>query len=256
MIKNIIIIPARYASTRLPKKMLLDLNGKTLIKRVYENAIKSKMAQEVFIAVDSKEIYKECINFTRNVIMTNENLNSGTERIIEALNIIKNKKENKYKNLKNIINIQGDEPFIDIKLIDNIFLMLEKQKNNTMITVKKEIKKEKEINDINNVKVITNINNEAIYFSRLAIPFNRDKLKNNVKYYKHIGIYGYKYNFLQKIKNLKQSILEETEKLEQLKIIENGYKIKLIETKEEVIGIDTIEDLERARIYMLNNKKS
>jgi len=247
-IENLIIIPARLKSTRLPGKMLKDLCGQTVIRRVYENAIKSKN-NIVYMAVDSKEVEKECLTFTDNVIMTSEKLESGTERIIEALSILATKNIS----FKNIVNIQGDEPFIEPELINKLF---ESLKNSQMVSVKKEITVIKDIENINTVKVITDINDNAIYFSRLPIPCNRDKIElEELKYFKHLGIYGYTYDMLNNIANFKYSILEQSEKLEQLKVIENGYKIKMIETNEESIGIDTEEDLELARQKFIKDEK-
>jgi len=228
--KNIIvgIIPARWGSTRLPGKPLLDIKGKPMIQRVYEQAKKSKLLDKVIVATDDKRIFDCVINFNGEAVMTLKKHKSGTDRIYEAA-----------KNLKAdiIVNIQGDEPFIPPGNIDAAIEPLLKEKDLNVSTLSVEFN---EPDDPNKVKVIFDKNNFAIYFSRSVIPFNRDGKK--IKYYKHIGLYVYRKKYLLRFAKMKQSTLEIAEKLEQLRIIENGDKIKVVVTKKDSIGIDTIED--------------
>ena len=169
--------------------------------------------------------------------MTAENHQNGTSRIIEVIN------KNEYQNYDFIINIQGDEPLIDIESI-NILANNYRDEKSEIVTLKQEMKFQKEIENPNHVKVITDFNDNAIYFSRSVIPYERDKNNSeNIRYFRHIGIYGYTAKFLNELKNLKEGVLEKIESLEQLRFIENGYKIKVLETDSNVIGVDTEEDL-------------
>jgi 3-deoxy-manno-octulosonate cytidylyltransferase (CMP-KDO synthetase) len=234
--KNIVIgvIPARYKSTRLPGKPLLLISGKPMIQQVYEHAKKSKYLRDVIAATDDKEIFSCVKSFGGKVVMTSSKHKSGTDRICEAV-----------KNIKAdiIVNIQGDEPFIDYKNIDKAIEPLLKDKNLNVSTLAIKIKDRKEISDPNKVKVVFDNNNFALYFSRSVIPFNRDG--GNVGYYKHIGLYVYRKSFLLKYKNLKQTKSEIAEKLEQLRILDYGEKIKVIITNKDSYSIDTKEDFER-----------
>ena len=246
--KNVIIIPARLNSSRLHGKVLLDLGGKTVVQRVFEQCLQVENINEVYIATDSEEVFNSCKSFTNNIILTKSNHESGTDRIAEAIQNI---------NCDNIINVQGDEPFIEPSLIEELVSTFETSQTD-MISVMHKIKTIKELKNHNVVKVIINNNNEAIYFSRSIIPHHRDEwdtlinkhinIPEELNFYRHIGIYGYKKDFLIKYSNMEQTYLERLEKLEQLRVIENGYKIKMIETEEVSIGIDTIEDYENAKL--------
>ena len=231
--KNIIvgINPARWGSTRLPGKALLDIKGKPMIQRVYEQAMKSKLLDKVIVATDDKRIFDCVIKFNGNAVMTSKKHKSGTDRIYEAA-----------KDLKAdiIVNIQGDEPFIPPDNIDKAIEPILKDKNLNVATLAVEFNEQ---DNPNNVKVVFDKNNFAIYFSRSAIPFNRDGKK--IKYYKHIGLYVYRKKFLLRFAKMKQSTLEIAEKLEQLRILENGERIKVVVTKKDSIGIDTLEDLSK-----------
>ena len=243
---NIIgIIPARYASSRFPAKSLIDIAGKTMIKRVYEQASKSKCLQLVMVATDHQLIYDHVINFGGKALMTSEMHESGTDRCYEAFT-----KTNSPFDF--VINIQGDEPFIDPKQIDTLASCLDE--NTELATLIQKITNPQHIIDVGEAKVVLNANNEAIYFSRSPIPFIRnidvnDWLKH-FQFYRHVGMYAYRKDILKKITNLNPSMLEKAESLEQLRWIENGYKIKTALTDYESPCIDTPEDLEKALRWM------
>lgn len=236
------IIPARYASTRFPGKPLVDIAGKTMIQRVYERS--SIALEKVVVATDDKRIKKAVEAFGGKVIMTSKKHKSGTDRCAEAAEIYIAETKDK---IDVIINIQGDEPFIypeQIKSLANIF----KKKRAQIGTLVKPINNASDIFDENKPKVVLNANKEAIYFSRSPIPFIRGEKRDKWikhQYYKHIGIYGYRYDILKKITKLKPSYLENLESLEQLRWIENGYKIRVEETEHESISIDTRRDLKK-----------
>ena len=233
---NIVIgvIPARYKSTRLPGKPLLVISGKPMIQQVYEHVKKSKYLNEVIVATDDREIFSCVKSFGGNVVMTSTKYQSGTDRICEAI-----------KNIKAdiVVNIQGDEPFIDYKNIDKAIEPLLKDKSLNVSTLAIKIKDKKEIDDPNKVKVVFDNNNFALYFSRSVIPFNRDG--GSVDYFKHIGLYVYRKSFLMKYKSLKQTKPEIAEKLEQLRVLGYGEKIKVILTNKDSISIDTKEDYKK-----------
>lgn len=239
------IIPARYASTRFPGKPLVDIAGKSMIQRVYEQA--GRALDTVYVATDDERIYKSVQQFGGKVVMTSENHKSGTDRCSEAANRIE-KIENKTFDV--VLNIQGDEPFIDpsqLELVKSCF----KKADTQIATLVKAIKTSEDIFNPNRPKVIINKNLEAIYFSRSPIPYIRNKeqpewLKAHT-FYMHIGLYAYRKDILHKITKLPQSLLENAESLEQLRWIENGYKITVRITEFESLGIDTPEDLETAR---------
>lgn len=236
--KTIIVIPARLRSTRLPGKVLLDLGGKPVIQRVYEACLSSKKHQEIWIAADSEEVFKVCKTFTGNVLMTREDHPSGTDRIAEVAAAIP---------CDMVINVQGDEPFFDADIIDRLITAMQ-QSDADMGSVYAPVENVDELHNPNLVKVVTDANDFAIYFSRYAIPFSRDKILDNASAYKkHMGVYAYKASFLPAFVKLPVSFLESSEKLEQLRAIENGYKIKMIAVTGFEKGIDTPEDLEHAR---------
>ena len=243
--KKIIIIPARLSSTRLENKVVMDLNGKTLIQRVFENAKKSKVS-DVFIATDSLKIKEICKSFTKNIIITSINHKTGTDRIAEAS-----------KNIDSdiVLNIQSDEPFINVETINKMIDLFE-DPNVYMTSSMYKLSNKKEFDDPNQVKVAVDSDNYAILFTRFPDTFNLSKIiiKQKInQYYVHQGIYGFKKEFLEKYSTLNQSYLERFEKLEQLRVLENGYKIKMIESKYKSIGIDTLEDYNEA-IKLLNSK--
>jgi 3-deoxy-manno-octulosonate cytidylyltransferase (CMP-KDO synthetase) len=242
--KAIIVIPARLKSTRLPRKVLLDLGGKPVIQRVYEACLKATLHHEIWIAADNDEVFNVCSQFTPNVIMTREDHPSGTDRIAEVIEKIE---------CDLVVNVQGDEPFFDAGIIDRLITALQ-QSDAVMASVCAPVANIEELNNPNLVKVTTDVNNNAIYFSRFAIPFSRDREVEDVSVYKkHMGVYAYKTSFLQEFITMPVSFLESTEKLEQLRAIENGYKIKMIEVKGIEKGIDTPADLELARKKIKDN---
>jgi 3-deoxy-manno-octulosonate cytidylyltransferase (CMP-KDO synthetase) len=236
------IIPARYASTRFPGKPLADVNGKPMIQRVYEQAKKCKMLSEIIIATDDRRIESAVKKFKGKAVMTSAKHESGTDRCFEALK--------KYGGrFDAVINIQGDEPFIHPGQISKVADCF-KDKNVQLATLAMKIKSIHELTNHNTVKIILNIKKEAMYFSRTAIPYYRGEdftewLKMHT-YYKHIGIYGYRADILAEITKLERSPLEIAESLEQLRWLENGYKINVELTEHESISIDTPEDLKKA----------
>ena len=238
------VIPARYASTRFEGKPLKDINGNTMIEWVYKRAENADI-DKLVVATDDERIFNTVKNFGGNAVMTSKEHENGTSRIIEVINTPE------YNDFDFIINIQGDEPLIDIKSINLLADNYRKEKSE-IVTLKKEFNKNENIENPNIVKVITDFNDNAVYFSRSAIPYERNSMKN-FKCYKHIGIYGYTSKFLNELKSLKEGILEKIESLEQLRFIENGYKIKVLETVSEVIGVDTEEDLKEVIKYIKEN---
>lgn len=237
--KSIIIIPARLNSTRLPNKVILDLNGKPVIQRTFEACCLSLECDEVYIAVDDSMVEAICKKFTDKVIMTNTNHQSGTSRIVEAFKTI---------NADIVVNVQGDEPFINPATIDALIKSLKDNPDSLLASAYSSIHTKDELENPNVVKVITDIDSNAIYFSRYTIPYNRDNKETEPeKYKKHIGIYGYKKEFLINFNNLQPSFLEEMERLEQLRFLENGFTIRMIEVNTVERGIDTPEDIEWAR---------
>ena len=236
MKKNILgIIPARYASTRFPGKPLADICGKSMIEHVYERVLKAKSLCGVLVATDDERIFNEVKNFKGQAVMTDSNLPNGTARCEQAAKIFN-------ENVDAVINIQGDEPLLDPFMIDEVSELLNE---NYCATLCSELKED--FNNPNIVKVVMSKDNYALYFSRSLIPYKRNKI--NLKIFQHIGIYGYSFDFLKKYVTLPSTPLSEAESLEQLKILEHGYKIKIKETesKNKSLGVDTPEDLEKVR---------
>jgi 3-deoxy-manno-octulosonate cytidylyltransferase (CMP-KDO synthetase) len=240
------IIPARFASTRFPGKPLIDIAGKTMIQRVYEQAKKANSISEVVVATDDERIAQHVQSFGGNVVMTSENHQSGTDRCFEAI-------EKFEINADVVINIQGDEPFIQPEQIDLVASCFS-LKETELATLVKKISTNEELFNPNTPKVLLNSNKEAIYFSRQTIPHIRGKEQNDWlkqhTFYKHIGIYGYRTDVLATITQLKQSSLELAEALEQLRWLENGYKIKVEITDFESVAIDTPDDLQKLTIFL------
>jgi 3-deoxy-manno-octulosonate cytidylyltransferase (CMP-KDO synthetase) len=233
--KIIGIIPARYNSTRLPGKPLITIAGKLMIQHVWENAGKSKLLDKLVVATDNKLIFETVESIGGEAVLTSKKHKSGTDRIAEAV-----------KNYKCdiVVNIQGDEPFISYKNIDAAIKPLIDDKKLNVSTLGYYIKDKEEINNPNVVKIVVDKNNNALYFSRNAVPYNRNN-SGKVKYIKHIGLYVYRKKYLNDFTKLKQTEHEIAEKLEQLRILDNGERIKVVLTKIDSISVDTIEDLER-----------
>lgn len=237
------IIPARYQSTRLPGKPLALIGGKPMIQRVYEQCIKSSVLKSVTIATDDERIVNIVKGFGGNVTLTRPDHPSGTDRCFEVA------KKMGLSDGAVIINIQGDEPFINPGQIDLLATCFEEEETQIATLVKKLTKIE-ELDSPTIAKVVLDIKSNALYFSRSPIPFARNADKENrlaeTIYYKHIGIYGYRYKVLEKVVALKQSPLELAESLEQLRWLENGFSIKVKVTEYESFAIDTPADLEIA----------
>ncbi|NHH93974.1 3-deoxy-manno-octulosonate cytidylyltransferase [Bacillus sp. MB95] len=229
--KVIAVLPARYGSSRFPGKPLALINNKPMIQHVYERVNKVSNLDRVVVATDNAKIYDTVLSFGGAVVMTKDTHESGSDRMAEVSNLIDG---------DIFLNVQGDEPLIDERLIAEI-VEQSIQHNNHVITAKKAIESEEDIENPNVVKVITNRNKEAIYFSRSPIPYNRSD--KPITYYKHLGIYCYPKHILQEFVKLPKSQYEEVEMLEQLRLLENGYEIKVLETTYDSIGVDTPEDI-------------
>ena len=228
----ICVIPARYASTRLPGKPLKDICGKPMICRVYERAKLAKNISEVIVATDDERIFQAVEQNSGRAIMTRADHKTGTDRLAEVAE--------KFPDADVIVNVQGDEPLIEANLIDELIEQFA-DKNLQMATVATELTDEEEMKNPNNVKVIFDKNNNALYFSRSLIPYPRNVGKSKV--FKHIGIYAYRRNFLLDYAKMESTPLEQAESLEQLRALENGYKIRVIESDCKFVGVDTEEDL-------------
>lgn len=230
------VIPARYASTRLPGKPLAMLAGKTMIERVYDQASLARIPQEVLVATDDTRIEEAVKAFGGKVMMTSKDHPSGTDRLAEvALS---------YPKVDVIVNVQGDEPMIPPELIDSLAKVFEDNPGLEMATVKTPMQKD-EYDNPNAVKVVTDLNGYALYFSRSLMPYPRKKIEE-FQVYKHVGVYAYKRDFLLKYAALPPTPLEKVESLEQLRALENGTKIKVLTSDFQGIGIDTAEDLAAA----------
>ena len=239
--KVIAVIPARYNSTRFPGKLMEILGDKTVITTTYQNVVETGLFDEVFVATDSEIIFDEISKNGGKAVMTSEH-ETGSDRIAEAVKNI---------DCDIVINVQGDEPFLKkepLKQLIEVFSKDEK-KEISLASLKIQLRESEEIQNPNNVKVITDNQGFALYFSRSVIPFHRE-LSYDVKYYKHIGVYAFRKEALIKFSSLEMTPMEISEKLEQLRYLENGMKIKLVETDFVGIGIDTPEDLEKAKMLI------
>ncbi len=237
--KVIAVIPARYNSTRFPAKLMQDLGGKTVILRTYDAAKRTQLFDNVFVVTDSDLIYEEIIANGGKAIMSIKEHESGSDRIAEAIAKM---------NVDIVVNVQGDEPFIDTESLAKVIDVFRNDvdKKIDLASLMREITDENDINNPNNVKVVVDQNDFALYFSRSVIPYPREK-NVGVRYFQHIGIYAYRKQALLDFYDLPMKSLEASEKLEQLRYLEFGKRIKMVETEHVGIGIDTLEDLERAR---------
>jgi 3-deoxy-manno-octulosonate cytidylyltransferase (CMP-KDO synthetase) len=246
----IVVIPARYASTRFPGKPLALLKGMPIIQHVYQNSLNAKRADEVIVATDSETIFEKVLSFGGRAVMTSPEHRSGTDRIAEVAAAL---------NCDIMVNVQGDEPLIRPEMIDDVISVLDDSRA-SLGTLAIPIRDSREIFDPNVVKVVFDPEGFAWYFSRAPIPYHRDEWKDPLAMskelraqstlvthdcFKHVGIYSYRRNVLMKLSSLPPSRLETIEKLEQLRALENGFRIKVRETSCETIGVDTPEDLER-----------
>jgi 3-deoxy-manno-octulosonate cytidylyltransferase (CMP-KDO synthetase) len=236
------IIPARYASSRFPGKPLVDIGGKTMIQRVYEQAKKCRSLSEVIVATDDDRIFNHVNGFGGIAVMTGANHQSGTDRCAEVARL--------HPGYEVIINIQGDEPFIDPEQITKLTACFNDPETQ-LATLIKRILTEQELHNTNSPKVVINKLSEAIYFSRATLPHIRGQEPENWlefhTFFKHIGIYGYRADILQEVTKLPVSPLEKAESLEQLRWIDNGYRIKVAETELETHAVDVPEDLEKLK---------
>ena len=237
--KIIAVIPARYASTRFPAKLMQDLGGKTVILRTYEAAINTQLFDDVFVVTDSDIIYKEIISNGGKAIRSIKEHESGSDRIAEAI---------EHLDVSVVVNVQGDEPFIDAEPLAKLIEIFRHDATQQvdLASLMREIKNDDEIHNPNNVKVVVDQNEFALYFSRSVIPYAREK-NVGVRYFQHIGIYAFRKQALLDFYHLPMKSLEASEKLEQLRYLEFGKRIKMVETTHVGIGIDTPEDLEKAR---------
>jgi len=229
------IIPARYAASRFPGKLMQMLGNKTIIRHVYDNTVATGLFNDVFVVTDSDIIYKEITTHGGKAIMSKKEHESGSDRIAEAVAEM---------NVDVIVNVQGDEPFIKKEPLEKLVRLFTDQ-GVQVASLMRKISKE-EARNPNNVKVVTDKCGYALYFSRSAIPYQRNE-ETNLEYFLHVGVYAYKKVALMNFTNWPQSSLEKIEKLEQLRYLENGIKIKMTETDYNNIAIDTPEDLERAK---------
>ena len=237
--KLIAMIPARYGATRFPAKLMQDLCGKPVIVHTYQRVADTNLFDQVYVVTDDDRIENAIHEVGGKVIRSQKEHNSGSDRLAEA---------SKDLEVDIIVNVQGDEPFTDKENLQKVIDIFanDPQQNIAVASLMERITHPDDIANPNNVKVVVNKFNEALYFSRSVIPFPRDT-NTKVPYYKHIGIYAYRKDALQQFTQLPPSLLEETEKLEQLRYLENGFKIRLAVTDIPTIGIDTPEDLEKAR---------
>ncbi len=235
----IAMIPARYEASRFPGKLMKDLNGKTVITRTYEAAVATGLFDEVYVVTDSNKIFDEIVNEGGQVIRSSIPHECGSDRIAEAV---------EHMDVDIVVNVQGDEPFIDKNSLAKLLEVFNQDdaENIDLASLKTALKDSDEITDPNNVKVITGKDDSALYFSRFPIPYPRDTSRT-VTYYKHIGIYAFRKSALMDFYKLPMLPLEAAEKIECIRYLEYGKKIKMVETSVKSIGIDTPEDLEKAR---------
>jgi 3-deoxy-manno-octulosonate cytidylyltransferase (CMP-KDO synthetase) len=236
------VIPARYASSRFPGKVLVPIAGKPMLQHVYERASMARYLTAITIATDDQRVYEEARRFRAPVRMTRPDHFSGTDRVAEVASA---------DSAEIVVNIQGDEPLIDPAAIDAAILPMTDDPALVMVTLKKRIEDPREARDPNVVKVVTDRAGDAIYFSRSTIPYARDRESSAaVAHYKHIGLYVYRKDFLLGYTGLPVGPLEQAERLEQLRALENGYSIRVVETEYESMGVDTPADLDRvARLF-------
>ena len=239
--KNIAVIPARFGATRFPGKLLKTIGDKTIIRMVYENAISTGLFDQVLVVTDSDEIFAEIKKHGGAVKKSVAEHASGSDRIAEAIKDI---------DTDIIVNIQGDEPFIVKKPLADLLQSFEDEKVQ-VASLMKEFSSDEEIDNKNLVKVVCNAKNDALYFSRSPIPYKRNATSSH-PYFRHIGVYAFRKDTLLQFTQWPLGILENAEMLEQLRYLENGISIRMIKTDMNTIGIDTAEDLEKARLYAKN----
>lgn len=240
--KIIAVIPARYASTRFPAKLMQDLGGKKVITRTYQAAVNTQLFDDVFVVTDSDLIFNEIISQEGKAIMSIKEHESGSDRIAEAVENL---------DVDVVVNVQGDEPFINKEPLEKVIEVFKQDKDQKidLASLMREITDWEAIENPNNVKVIVDQSGMALYFSRSVIPYPREQ-NVGVRYFQHIGIYAFRKQALLDFYHLPMKSLEASEKLEQLRYLEYGKKIKMVETNHVGIGIDTPEDLEKAKLLL------
>ena len=240
--KIVAVIPARYASTRFPAKLMQDLGGQTVISRTYEAAVNTRLFDDVFVVTDSELIFDEIVSNGGKAIRSIKEHESGSDRIAEAV---------AHLDVDIVVNVQGDEPFINKEPLEKVLEIFrnDTEKSVDLASLMREITNVDDINNPNNVKVIVDQNNFALYFSRSVIPYPRE-VNVGVRYMQHIGIYAFRKQALLDFYSLPMKSLEASEKLEQLRYLEYGKRIKMVETSHIGIGIDTPEDLDKARLML------
>ena len=243
--KVLCVIPARYASTRLPGKPLSMIAGKPMIQHVYERACQAQLPDEVVVATDNELVEKAVLNFGGKAVMTSPDHPSGTDRLAEVALM--------YPDVDVIVNVQGDEPMIPPEVIDRLAEVFNSDADLNMATMK-VVMDEEDYENPAAVKVVTDQQGHALYFSRSLMPYPRNK-PEGFKVFKHVGIYAYRRNFLLKYAALAPTPLEKAESLEQLRALENGYKIKVLESDFQGIGVDTPEDLAAVNALFEKMKK-
>ena len=241
--KIVAVIPARYAATRFPGKLMQLLGNSTVISQTYKNTVATELFDEVLVATDSAIIFEEIVSKGGKALMSKNIHESGSDRIAEAI-----------KNIEAdvVVNVQGDEPFIHPQSLKDLIQVFSNP-NVNVASMMHEIHTTEEVNNPNIVKVVVDNNNHALYFSRSVIPYNR----NNdfpITYQRHIGVYAYRKSMLLEFVQWPLSVLEQIEKLEQLRYLENGVKIKMVSTSFTGIGIDTPEDLEKAKAFIADSQ--
>jgi len=244
MMKIIAVIPARYEASRFPGKLMQKLGEKTVISTTYENVVKTGLFSDVFVATDSEIIFNEIQSNDGKAVMTGQH-ETGSDRIAEAVENI---------NCDIVVNVQGDEPFLKTEPLKQLMEVFQNDLNKkiSLASLKIKLQNQEDIENPNHVKVITDLNGFALYFSRSVIPYLREK-SIDAEYFRHIGVYAFRKEALLKFSRLPMSPLEQLEKIECIRYLENGMKIKMIETDFVGVGIDVPEDLEKARA-ILNQK--
>jgi len=243
----IAIIPARYASQRLPAKPLADIAGKPMVQHVYERTARATLVHTVLVATDDERIASAVRSFGGHAVITPESCQNGTDRIAFVAKSL--------KDADIVINVQGDEPLIEPAMIDEAVRPLLDDRNTHMGTLVRRIESEADLVNPNIVKVVLDRDGRCLYFSRSAIPFGRDRAQHDWlqhhTYYKHIGLYVFRRDLLLRYAEMHQTPLERMEKLEQLRILEHGFPIKAVVTLHDSITVDTTDDLERVRALIL-----
>ena len=242
--KKIAVIPARFAATRFPGKLMQKIGDKTIIRLVYENVQSLNLFDDVLVVTDNDDIVEEIQSIGGSVKKSIGEHQSGSDRIAEAIADM---------DVDVVVNVQGDEPFVDASSLENLLLVFN-DKDVAVASIMQKLGADEDINNPNVVKVVCNKNNNALYFSRSPIPYKRN-LHSSLPIYKHVGVYGFRKNILLAFTKWPMGVLEQTEMLEQLRYLENGVSIKMVETTSTSIGIDTPEDLERAKVFYANRNK-